>query len=127
MATVIRYCVLEEEHIGENVFICHRPFPFGNPFIIGNKKSRFKGLICVDTLDECLDLYDKYFDRSISENEVFKKEWERLIEACEKYDTVYLGCYCPLNKKCHTDIIKNKISRFFVKKHIQNLLSSKKN
>lgn len=125
MAKIIRFCVLEEEHNGENVFLCHRPYAFGNPFIV-NKTSKFKGLIKVSSLEECLELYDKYFDKSIVENPDFKKEWEKLIEAYNKFEIVYLGCYCPLNKRCHTDIIKDKLERYILKEKVKKLIKNKK-
>ena len=121
MAKLLRFCVLEEEHNGENVFKCHRPFIFGNPYIF-DKNSKFKGLIKTSSLEECLDLYGKYFDKSLELNDEFREEWERLLDACKKYDVVYIGCYCPLNKPCHTDYIIKKAEQTLLKEHIQSLL-----
>lgn len=126
MAKIVRYSVLEEEHIGDNVFLCHRPYPFGNPFIVKDKKSKFKGLVKVNDLTECLNMYSMYFDRCIESDERFMKEWERLLNAFNNFDIIYLGCYCTLDKPCHTDIIKRKIEQHFIKEKIQEIIKNKK-
>lgn len=125
MAKIIRYCVLEEEHCGENVFLCHRPYVFGNPFIF-DKNSKFKNLVKTSSLEECLHFYDLYFDKSVNENPEFKKEFEKLIDAYFKYDEVYLGCYCKLDKPCHTDIIANKVQQYLTKKAIEDIIKKRK-
>lgn len=124
MAKIIRFCVMEEEHYGENVFLCHRPFVFGNPYIV-DKTSRFKGLVKCESLEECLNLYSLYFDKSIKENPDFAKEWEKLIEAYNTFDEIYLGCYCRLDKPCHTDIIAQKLQQHITKEIIQNYYKQK--
>ena len=64
MAKIIRYCVLEEDHYGKNVFKIHRPSIFGNPYThIKNKKT--KALVTVDSREEAIELYDPYFDAII--------------------------------------------------------------
>lgn len=125
MSKIVRYCVLEEEHTGENAFLCHRPYTFGNPFIT-DKKSKFKGLIKCKTLEECLGMYDIYFDKMLETDPEFKAEFNRLVEAYYKYDVVYLGCYCQLNKRCHTDIIKEKLEKYVTKELIQKLIKERK-
>ena len=125
MTKIIRFCVMEEEHYGENVFLCHRPYVFGNPYIV-DKTSKFKGLVRCSSLEECLKLYSLYFDKSIEENPDFKKEWEKLIEAYNKFDEIYLGCYCRLDKPCHTDIIVQKLQQYITKETVKKILQNKR-
>lgn len=125
MPKLVRYCVLEEEHTGENVFLVHRPFVFGNPYThIKNKET--KALIKVATRDEAINLYEPYFDKMLKVDDNFKKEWERLIEAYHKFDTIYIGCYCKMNETCHSDIIIKKLNQYITKEHVAQLLKKKK-
>ena len=65
MAKLIRYCVMEEEHSGENVFIVHRPFVFGNPYThIKNRET--KALIKVSSREEAIKLYEPYFEKMLN-------------------------------------------------------------
>lgn len=124
MAKIIRYCVMEEEHNGENVFKVHRPFPFGNPYThIKNKET--KALIKVSSREEAIRLYEPYFDKMVQFDENFKNEWNRLIDAYYNFDTVYIGCYCKLNESCHSDIIIKKLRQYVMKQHIASLLKKK--
>lgn len=126
MATkIIRYCVLEEEHNGDNVFKVHRPFPLGNPYThIKNKET--KALVKVSTRQEAINLYGPYFDKMLKYDEDFKKEFERMVDAYYNFDEIYIGCYCKLNETCHSDIIIKKIQQYVTKKHIEELLKDKK-
>ena len=115
MTKIIRYCVLEEEHEGENIFKIHRPFPFGNPYThISNKQT--KALVVVKSKEEAVALYEHYFDKMLLTDKNFKEEWNRLINAYEKYDTIYLGCYCKADAEfCHANIIIKKLNQFLIK------------
>lgn len=125
MAKIIRYCVVEEEHEGENVFKVHRPFVFGNPFThIKNKET--KALVKVPTREEAIRLYEPYFDKMLASDEGFKKEWQRLVDSYYKFDVIYVGCYCKLNETCHSDIIIKKLMQYVTKKHVGDLLKSRR-
>lgn len=121
MAKIIRYCVMEEEHNGENVFKVHRPFPLGNPYThIKNKETQ--ALVKVSTREEAIKLYEPYFEKMVLNDKDFKKEWERLIQAYYDFDEIYIGCYCRLNETCHSDIIIRKLKQYITKQHIAKLL-----
>ena len=112
MSKIIRYCKLNEEHYGDNVFDVSRPNIFGNPYThIRNKET--KAQVKVATREEAISLYDPYFDAMLeSEGEsgdLFRAEWDRMYEAYKKYDEIYIGCYCKLNEDCHGDIIRKKL------------------
>lgn len=125
MAKIIRYCVLEEDHHGKNVFKIHRPSIFGNPYThIKNKKT--KALVSVNSREEAIELYDPYFDAMMEQNEDFRKAFEELIAAYDKYDTIYLGCYCTPEQSCHGDVIIKKINQFIVKRHIDKMIGHNK-
>lgn len=114
MAKVIRYCVKDEHHDGDNNFLIHRPYILANPFTnIKSKKTKAKFI--VDTKEDAINLYEEYFDKMIKISEPFKKEWEKLYEAYKKYDVIYIGCYCSEKDNCHGDIIIDKLKRRSIK------------
>lgn len=114
MAKVIRYCIKNETHEGENVFLIHRPFIFSNPFThIKDKKTKAKYV--VSTREEAVELYGDYFDTMVATSSKFKEEWDKLYEAYNKYDEIYIGCYCGVNEQCHGDIIIEKLKRRSIK------------
>lgn len=115
-----RFCVLEEEHFGDNVFLVHRPHIFGNPYThIKNKET--KALVVVKDREEAIKLYEPYFDKMIQCDENFKKEWEKLINAYYNFKDIYIGCYCTLKETCHADIIIKKLNQFILKEHLKKL------
>ena len=125
MAKIIRYCKLKEEHSGENVFDCSRPYIFGNPYThIRNKET--KALVKVKTRDEAIDLYEPYFDKMIETNEELNKEYERMYEMLKKHGTIYLGCFCELNERCHTEIIEKRLKQRIVKDGLKKIMDERK-
>jgi len=82
---------------------CGRGSKWGNPFIVGEKFT-----VCaydlsyefVMTLMLSLSLYEKWLDEMIN---------LELVDLTEllKYD--YLSCWCPLDQKCHVDILISKL------------------
>lgn len=120
MAKVIRYCVRNETHNGDNVFLIHRPFVFSNPFThIKDKKTKAKYV--VSSREEAIDLYDEYFDTMVVTSPKFKEEWDKLYEAYKNYDEIYIGCYCAPNEHCHGDVIIEKLKRRSIKEMLQNI------
>lgn len=124
MSKVIRYCKLNEEHYGDNVFDVSRPNIFGNPYThIKNKET--KAQVKVATREEAIRLYDPYFDKMLeSEDEVgdlFRAEWDRMYDAYKKYDEIYIGCYCKLDEDCHGDIIRKKLIQRSMKEKLDNI------
>ncbi len=121
MGKITRYCVLKEEHIGENAFRVHRGFILGNPYThIKNKET--KALIKVKTREEAIERYKRYFDASLKLNPEFKEEFEKMVDACMKYDEVWIGCYCDINEPCHGDFIVDKLKQECRKRMIKKLL-----
>lgn len=125
MTQIKRYCVLKEEHDGPNAFRCHRGYALGNPYThIKSKKT--KAQIVVDTREEAIERYKRYFEQSLILNLEFKKEFERMIDACMKYDEVWLGCYCNMNETCHVDYIIDRLRKECTKRMIRKTLENKK-
>lgn len=120
MAKIIRYCKLNEEHSGENVFDVSRPNIFGNPFT-HIKSKETKALVKVKTREEAISLYEPYFESMINNNENFRLEWDRMFEMYNKYDVIYIGCYCHLNEECHSDIIIKKLRQRVMKEMIKSV------
>lgn len=125
MAKINRYCVLNEEHEGDNAFRVHRGYILGNPYThIKDKKT--KAMIVVNTKEEAIRRYKKYFELSLELNPEFKEEFDRLVDACMTYDEVWVGCYCPLNEECHSDYIIQRAKRECRKRMLDKIKEKKK-
>ena len=57
--------------------------------------------------------------------DLFRQEWDRMYDAYKKYDTIYIGCYCSLDERCHGDIIKKKLIQRSMKEKIERLKKEK--
>lgn len=127
MAGIIRYCKLEEERSGENVFDCARPSIFGNPYTHIKGKSTLAS-VTVKSRDEAIHLYEPYFEAAMAgEDEfckAFQQEFERMCDAYKKYGTVYLGCYCRTSETCHCDVIRKKLIARILKEKLSNVCAS---
>lgn len=124
MSKIIRYCKLNEEHSGDNVFDVSRPNIFGNPFTHIKNKSTLAQIV-VKTREKAVELYDKYFDKMMTdESEVgdkFREEFDRMYNACLENDIVYIGCYCKEDETCHGDIIRKKLMQRILKDKLKKL------
>lgn len=117
MGRFIRYCKLDEEHIGPNAFDVSRCTVLGNPFThIKTKKT--KASMVVKDRDTAIDLYNDYFDSAYIKNEDFRHAVDKIYEAYKNYDDVYIGCYCKLNERCHGDIIIKKMQQRAIKERL---------
>lgn len=120
MSKITRYCVLKEEHNGDNVFRVHRGYALGNPYTHIKDKTT-KAAIKVKTREEAIDRYKRYFEESLKLNNEFKMEFEKMIDACMVYDEVFIGCYCDLNEECHGDYIIKRLRQECTKRMLQKL------
>lgn len=120
MAKVVRYCKLEEEHIGDNCFDISRPNILGNPYThIKNRKTL--AVFTTKTREESIERYAAYFDEMLKTSETFRNEWERIFDAYKKYDTIYIGCYCRVDESCHGDFLVKRLKQRLLKETIQRL------
>lgn len=120
MAKVVRYCKLEEEHIGDNCFDISRPNILGNPYThIKNRKTL--AIFTTKTREEAIERYAAYFDEMLKTSETFRNEWERIFNAYKKYDTIYIGCYCRVDESCHGDFLVKRLKQRLLKETIQKL------
>lgn len=120
MAKVVRYCKLEEEHIGDNCFDISRPNILGNPYThIKNRKTL--AVFTTKTREEAIERYAAYFDEMLKTSETFRNEWERIFDAYKKYDTIYIGCYCRVDESCHGDFLVKRLKQRLLKETIQKL------
>lgn len=125
MSQIKRYCVLKEEHEGPNAFRVHRGYILGNPYTyIKNKKT--KAEVAVDTREEAIDRYERYFEQSLKLNPEFKKEFDRMVDVCMRYDVVYVGCYCAMNETCHADYIIKRLRQECNKRMVRQVLAKRK-
>lgn len=125
MSNIIRYCITKEEHEGPNSFRVHRGYILGNPYThIKDRKT--KGQVIVKTREEAISRYERYFEESIKSRPEFRAEFERIVDACMEYDTVYIGCYCEMTESCHGDFIIKKLRQECVKRMVKNAIKTKK-
>lgn len=125
MARVTRFSLKDGEKLGENVFIVCRPSIFGNPYThIKNKQT--KALYKVKTRDMAIDLYDKYFDQMLVESEEFRNAWDELYNAYKTFDEIFIGCFCDLNERCHSDIIATKLKKRAVREMLENVKTQRR-
>ena len=115
-----RYCVLTEEHNGDNVFKVHRGYILGNPYTHIKDKTT-KAMVIVKSREEAIEKYEKYFELSLKLNTEFKEEFERMVVACMEYNEVWIGCYCKLNETCHGDFIIKRLRQECMKRLLKNI------
>ena len=125
MSQIKRYCVLKEEHNGDNAFRVHRGYILGNPYTHINDKTT-KAMVIVKTREEAIDRYERYFEESLKLNPEFKQEFERMVDACMQYDEIWVGCYCGEQESCHADYIIKRLRQECTKRMIKNVLDRKK-
>jgi hypothetical protein len=125
MSQIKRYCVLKEEHNGDNAFRVHRGYVLGNPYTHIKDKTT-KAMVIVKTREEAIDRYERYFENSLKLNEEFRKEFERMVDACMQYDEVWVGCYCSEQETCHADYIIKRLRQECNKRMIKTLMERKK-
>lgn len=124
MSQINRYCVLKEEHNGENVFRAHRGYIMGNPYThIKNKET--KAQIRVKTREEAINRYARYFEESLRLNPDFKEEFERMIDSCLNNEETWIGCYCNLDEDCHCDYIIKRLRQECTKRMLKRLSQEK--
>lgn len=125
MSQIKRYCVLKEEHNGDNAFRVHRGYILGNPYTHIKDKTT-KAMVIVKTREEAIDRYERYFEESLKLNPEFKQEFERMVDACMQYDEIWVGCYCGEHESCHADYIIKRLRQECTKRMIKNVLDRKK-
>ena len=120
MAGIKVYNLTVEEHTGDNVFYCGRGSILGNPYTdIKDKKT--KAQYIVSTRDEAIERYGHYFDVMCNSNLKFEKAVNDIYKAYKAGNDVWLGCYCH-PKKCHCDIIVDRLRKRLLKEKIEEKL-----
>lgn len=92
-----------------NNFYVGRGSPLGNPFSFNGVNSVFKTLT-FKTREEAVAAYEKYFDFAYENDEAFRKYFDEIYEHYKNGEDIYLQCFCK-PKKCHADIIADKLQR----------------
>ena len=92
----------------------------GNPYKMKNKNDDKER-------DEVCDKYEQYFIEQIKKgNELFAKEFLRLIEIFKKYNKLELFCWCA-PKRCHAETLKKYIEIYLNKNNDNNNNNCKEN
>ena len=81
---------------------------WGNPFVIGRPAELRTAsgkviLISEPTRDQVLYLYRVWLREQLKQQRDFLDSL---------YEATALGCYCPLDKKCHVDVLLEEMYRF---------------
>ena len=109
MSKIIRYCLVNETRDSDNAFeVCDGTI-YENPF--DHHKGKKQGKIKVLTREVALRKYSKYFDKAYKLSKEFKESVDKIVDAYEKYDEVFLGCYCSESQLCHADVIAQKVQQ----------------
>jgi len=92
----------------------HKPTPddfyigrgsvLGNPYFF-NESNHPQALFKLDTRDECVDAYEKYFIELMDDDNKFSDTIESLVDKCKQGDNINLVCFCKPDR-CHGDVIK---------------------
>jgi len=79
-----------------NTIYVGRPSKWGNPFIVGKlPDGDWKGIVAFPvSKEQAVGLYKRYFAET----------W-RIGEIIKELKGKNLACWCPLNQKCHADVL----------------------
>ena len=121
----------KEKFSGDNNYRIYRPFLLGNPY--SHIKGReTKAIYLVNSREESIKMYDKYFDVMYNTNLDFKDVVDEMYEKYKNGVDIYLECYCKKYSctdtqyhddevLCHGDIIKSKLEKRLLKEKIKNI------
>lgn len=118
MALIV-YNRTKESHSGKNNYECFRPSILSNPYT-DIKDRQTKAMYVVHDRDEAIDRYSEYFDVMYSGNLKFKSVIDEIYEKYKNGEDVYLECYCK-PKRCHCDIIVDKLRKRLMKEKIMEI------
>lgn len=90
----------------------------GNPYthlLVKGTKAMFQ----CKTREEAIEKYDKYFDIMYGNNIEFTKIIDEMYEKYKNGEDIYLECYCGKGKngekKCHGEVIEEKLQKRLIK------------
>lgn len=100
----------------------------GNPYTHIKDKAT-KAFQVVDSREEAIELYDRYFDLMYENSQMFKDVVDEIYEKYKSGVDVYLECYCGEGtdgkKNCHGEVIKEKLQKRLLKEKINQRLNGK--
>lgn len=88
------------------------------------KDKATKAFEVVDSREEAIELYERYFDAMYENSQMFKDAVDEIYEKYKSGEDVYLECYCA-PQPCHGDIIKRKLEQRLIKEKINQRLNGK--
>lgn len=128
MGTITVYNTYQEDHVNEynNFYIgrSRKGNPLGNPFTHNGVKSDLAKLSFA-TRDGAIDAYEKYFDTMYGKDEELTKAFDEIYEHYKNGEDVYLQCFCK-PKRCHGDVIADRLQRKLIKEKMEEYKSRKK-
>jgi hypothetical protein len=107
-----------EDHNGDYNYYIGRKSPVGNPFTHIKDKDTLADFV-LDTREECLEAYSRYFDMAYGRFEDFTNYIDQIYELYKRGEDVYLGCFCH-PKPCHGDIIVDKLRARLIKEKLNS-------
>lgn len=125
MSGIHVYNRLKECHEGENNFKIFRGVSvLGNPYTDIKDRETKAQFVCRDR-EEALEKYSHYFDVMYNGNIDFRAAIDIIYDEYKNGRDVWLECYCA-PKKCHGDIIAEKLQQRLIREKIENIKQEKK-
>ena len=113
-----------EDHTSHpNNYYVGRPSPLGNPFTHNGVRTNLAKL-SFKTRDEAIEAYSRYFDKMYGKDEDITKAFDEIYEHYKNGEDIYLQCFCK-PKKCHADIIADRLQRKLIKEKMKEMKSKK--
>lgn len=113
-----------EDHTSHpNNYYVGRPSPLGNPFTHNGVRTNLAKL-SFKTRDEAIEAYSRYFDKMYGKDEDITKAFDEIYEHYKNGEDIYLQCFCK-PKKCHADIIADRLQRKLIKEKMKEMKCKK--
>lgn len=101
----------------------------GNPYTDKPVKKTL-AIFQVKTREEAIERYASYFDVMYDGNAAFRELIDEIYEKYKNGEDVYLECYCGTgengHKKCHGEVIKEKLQRRAIKEKFNEIKEKRK-
>ena len=109
---------VEDFSMLENNYYIGRENILSNPYTHLPLKDT-KAMFQCKTREEAIEKYDKYFDLMYGRNVEFTKVVDEMYEKYKNGEDLFLECYCGKGengeKKCHGEVIAEKLQKRLLK------------
>lgn len=125
MAIIVYNRTVEDHSSNENNYPIYRGGSIlGNPYT-EKPVNKTLAIYHVRSREEAIERYGSYFDLMYSTNDEFKAVVDEIYEKYKNGEDIYLECYCGVGengvKKCHGEVIKEKLQKRLLKEKIKEI------